>query len=310
MNKEKNTKDMIGEKELWAGLNCPDISTEEADVVVFGIPYDGAVSVRGGAKEAPSTLRRYSYSITPTTEDFECFDDMKVLDLGDYTEDNQEVLFEKVKTQVANLARKGKFFTMLGGDHSVTIPVYQGLNQGLDGNFGIIHIDAHFDLCDEMNGSKYSHGCPARRGAELEKVGGSDNIFFLGIRSVEMDELKFMNENPVNVLNARKISQIGVEKTIEMVKEKMKGLDNIYITIDIDALDPGYAAGTGTPQFGGLMGRELLEILRGLFDLPVIAFDVVEVAPNLDDSLSSVFAARKIITECWGHFLRKSNRLK
>lgn len=82
-----------------------------------------------------------------------------------------------------------------------------------------------------------------------------------------------------------------------------------YITVDIDSLDPAYAPGTGTPQFGGLTSRQLLDLLHGLFELPVIGFDVVEVSPQLDDSALSVFAARKILTECWGHHLRKGNQI-
>lgn len=86
----------------------------------------------------------------------------------------------------------------------------------------------------------------------------------------------------------------------------MKDLKHVYITLDIDCLDPAYAAGTGTPQFGGMTSRELLSILEGLFELPIIGMDVVEVAPNLDPSLSSLFAARKIVTECWWHHYKKN----
>lgn len=101
-----------------------------------------------------------------------------------------------------------------------------------------------------------------------------------------------------------------MERTIEVIKEKMKDFENIYITIDIDSLDPAYAPGTGTPQFGGLDSRELLDLLYGLFELPVIGFDVVEVSPKLDESSIAVFAARKILTECWGHHLRKNKQIR
>ena len=97
----------------------------------------------------------------------------------------------------------------------------------------------------------------------------------------------------------------GVEKSLEMIKEKMAKFSGIYLTIDIDVLDPAYAPGTGTPQFGGLNSRELLDLLHGLFELPIIGFDVVEVAPALDDSRIALFAARKIIIECWGHYFKK-----
>lgn len=305
----KTTKEMIIEKELWAGLNKPGIVIEDADIVVFGQTFDKAASVRKGAADGPRHIREISYSITPTTEDFELIEDVNILDLGDFDNQNQEELFREVKNKVIEIVKAGKFFTMLGGDHSVSIPIYQGLNESLDDNFGIIHIDAHFDLCDELNGSILSHGCPARRATELSRVNGSDGIYFVGIRSIEMNEMEYMKSNKVNVINSRRFGKIGVDKAVEEVVNHMKRYKYIYITLDIDCLDPGFAGGTGTPQFGGLSPREVLEFLRGIFELPVIGFDVVEVAPCLDSSLASSYAARKIIVESWGHHLRKQNRL-
>lgn len=305
----KTTGEMILEEELWAGLNKPGIEMEAADIVVFGQAFDKAISERAGTAEGPRHIREISYSITPTTEDFELIKDVNILDLGDFGNHNQEKLFIEVKDKVIEIVKAGKFFTMLGGDHSVSIPVYQGLNESLDDNFGIIHIDAHFDLCHDYDGSKLSHACPARRATELDKVNGSNNIYFVGIRSIEMDELEFMKNNKVNVINSRRFSKIGVDKAVEEVVKHMKKFKYVYVSLDIDCLDPGFAGGTGTPQFGGLSPRELLEFLRGIFELPVIGFDVVEVAPSLDSSLASSYAARKIILESWGHHLRKQNRL-
>lgn len=302
----KTTKDMIKEYELWAALNNPSLSIDEADIVVFGLAYDGAASVRFGAKEGPEAIRKITYSITPTTEEFESIEDLKILDIGDFEDDDQLKMFKEVEDKVCEIVKKEKFFTMIGGDHSTSIPVYRGIDNALDEPFGIIHLDAHFDLSEDQDGNRYAHGCPSRRALELENVDNIDNVFFIGIRSVEMDELEFLKDNLVNVVSARDFYKMGVEKVLEKVKEKMKDFKKIYITVDIDVLDPAYAGGTGTPQFGGLTSRELLELLRGLFELPVIGFDVVEVAPRLDDSLAAVYAARKIITECWGHFYRKN----
>lgn len=302
----KETKDMIKDKSLWAGLNNPELSIDEADVVVFGLAYDGAASFRAGTKDGPKSVRSITYSITPTTEDFEVMEDLKVLDIGDFQGEDQIEMFKEVEEKVCEIVKKKKFFTMIGGDHSTSIPIFQGINKALDEPFGIIHLDAHFDLNDELDGNKYSHGCPARRATELENVGSADNIFFVGIRSIEMDEIEFCKKNKVNVISARKFYEMGVKNVVEAVKEKMKDFKHVYLTLDIDVLDPAYAAGTGTPQFGGLTSRELLELLKGIFDLPIIGFDVVEVAPNLDPSLTSSFAARKIITECWGHYYKKN----
>lgn len=244
--------------------------------------------------------------ISPTTETFKDFSDLKVMDLGNALGNTRDELFASAEEMAYECVKAGKFFTMIGGDHSTTIPVHKGIDKAIDGTFGVIHIDAHFDLCNDQSGDTLSHATTERRAIELDNVKGIEDIFFLGIRSIETDELEFFNNNPVNVLSSKDISKIGSDAVIQQVKEKLGHLDYIYITLDIDCLDPAYAAGTGTPQFGGMTSRELLNILEGLFELPVIGMDVVEVAPNLDPSLSSLFAARKIVTECWAHHYFKN----
>lgn len=302
-------KELIKDHRIWAGLNKPDITPGEADVIVLGIPFDGSVSFRAGAKDAPKALREITYTISPTNEDFESFSDLKVLDIGDVTGKDRNEVFELAEEAVYKAVKLGKFFTVIGGDHSITIPVHKGIDRALNESFGIIHFDAHFDLCDNQNGDKLSHGSTERRALELKNVGDTENIFFIGIRSIESDEVDFFNKNKINILSAKDINHKGVEKSLEIIKNKMKKFNKIYITIDIDCLDPAYAAGTGTPKFGGLSSRELLDLLYGVFELPIIGFDVVEVAPKLDDSLTSLFAARKIIMECWGHYYRKIKKV-
>ena len=303
-------KELIKDPGIWAGQNKPGLPVEEADIVVFSIPFDGGVSFRAGAKDAPQALREITYTISPTTELFESFDVINVVDLGDIPGESRDELFKNAERATSDIVKAGKFFVMIGGDHSVTIPVQKGVDDALNKPFGIIHIDAHFDLCDKLNGDSLSHGSTERRALELNNISGIESIFFLGIRSIEMDELDFIRNNGVHCLSANDMAEIGIEATVSKVKEHFKGYEKIYLTLDIDCLDPAYAPGTGTPQFGGLTARELLGLLRGLFDLPIIGMDVVEVAPKLDSSLVAVFAARKIITECWGHHLRRRKKLK
>ena len=301
----KKTKDMILDGKLCGGMYTGQ-DYENAHIAVFGIPYDENVSYRKGAKDGPAAIRETTAPIPPTTEYFEDISALRVADLGDIEGESCKEVFDKAEKLTEELVRAGKFFTMIGGDHSVTIPVLRGIDKAVDENFGVIHIDAHFDLCDSLEGSKVSHGCTERRASELKHVGGSDNLFFIAIRSAELDELEFMKNNPVHVISAAEFDRIGAEQTVEAVKKQLGHLKKIYITVDIDCLDPAYAAGTGTPKFGGLTSRQLLNLLRGLFEsLPVIGFDVVEVAPSLDASLSSVYAGQRIITECWGHYYRK-----
>ena len=295
----------IDDTKLWAGLNNPKLEPKEADVVIFGIPYDGSVSFRSGAKEAPDALRNITYTITPTTEEFKSFENLKLRDMGNAQGETRDELFKNAEELTKKLVEEGTFFIMIGGDHSVTIPVQSGIDKAIDEAFGIVHIDAHFDLCDNMDGDKLSHGSTQRRALELKNINGIKDISFLGIRSAEMDEINFIKNNDVQVISSKEISKIGAIETVERVKKQLGHLNKIYLTIDIDCLDPAYAAGTGTPQFGGLTSRELLTILEGLFDLPIIGADIVEVAPSLDPALTSLFAARKLVTEICGHIYEK-----
>ncbi|NLY71656.1 MAG: agmatinase [Clostridiales bacterium] len=301
----KTTQEMINEK-IWAGLNRPEITEDEADVIIFGIPFDGGVSFRTGASEAPQAIRSITYTIPPSNEYFEDMSMVKIKDIGDFSKKDRQSLFQDIENKVEELVRKDKFFAMIGGDHSVTIPVLRGIDNALDEEFGIIHIDTHFDLCDTLNDDKLSHGCTQRRALELKNISSADNIFFIGIRSAEPDELEFMKNNKLNLISAAEYEKLGTDQVVNQVVEVMGKYKKIYITIDIDVLD---TFGTGTPQIGGISSRALLDLLRGLFDLNVIGFDVVEVAPKLDPSWSSVFIGRRLITECIGNHMRKQNVL-
>jgi agmatinase len=301
----RKVEEMVKESGLWAGLNRPMILIENTDIVVFGIPFDGGASFRAGAKDGPRELREITYSIYPITERWESFSDLKVLDLGDVEGKDREKIFKQAEEIAYQTVKAKKLITMIGGDHSTTIPVLRGINKALNEPLGIIHLDAHFDLCDEIDGNYLSHGSTERRALELKNISDIRNIFFVGVRSVEAQELPFIRDKKINILKAMDIRRQGVGKSLERIREKMKKFPRIYLTIDIDVLDPAYAPGTGTPQFGGLDSRELLDLLYGIFELPIIGFDVVEVAPGLDNSKIAIFAARKIITECWGHYYRK-----
>ena len=294
----------------WCGLNHPQLKEEDADVVIFGIPYDGGVSYRGGASEAPEYLRKNTLCSTPCTERLDYFEDLKVVDGGDFTGEDREEFFKEVQDYVAELVRKEIKFTMVGGDHSVTIPVERGINDAVNEQFGIIHIDAHMDLCEALEGDPLSHGSTERRALELKNVGSLENLYFIGIRSIEPDEFQFHKENNIQVKTAYDCYKEGIEKVADECIDKMKKFSKVYITFDIDALDPGYAAGTGTPQFGGLTSRMALTLLEKLFtQLNIIGFDVVEIAPSLDPSLSSMYAGRKLLTEAWGYWADQIGKL-
>lgn len=303
-------KDFVVNPDTWCGLNQPGMAEEDADAVIFAIPFDGGVSYRGGAAQAPDLLRANTLSSTPCTERLAYFADFNVVDAGNFVGEDREAMFEEVQAYVAELVKKGVKFTMVGGDHSVTIPVERGINDAVDEDFGIIHIDAHMDLCDALEGDYLSHGNTERRALELEHVSGFENLYFIGIRSIEPDEFELYKANDIQVKCAYDCYKEGIEAVADDCIEKMKKFNKVYLTFDIDALDPAYAAGTGTPQFGGLTSRMALTLLEKLFtNLNIIGFDVVEIAPPLDPSLAAMYAGRKIITEGWGYWAKEIGKL-
>lgn len=297
-------------RETWFGLNRPGVDTGDVDAVIFGIPYDGGVSYRGGAAKAPDLLRENTDHATPCTERLDYYEGFAVLDEGNFEGDDRDEIFSEVRSHVEELVKKGVRFTMIGGDHSVTIPVQRGIDAALDEPFGIIHIDAHMDLSYDIDGDVLSHGSVEQRATELSNVGSADNIFFIGIRSIEEDEFGYFMEHDIHVRTAYDCYHDGIEKVAEDCIECMRRFDKVYLTFDIDALDPAYAGGTGTPQFGGLTSRMALTLLEKLFtQLNIIGFDVVEVAPALDDSWASLYAARKIISEGWSYWADRIGKL-
>lgn len=199
--KMKPTSELIRDPKLWGGLHRPGIPFGDADVAVCGVPFDGGVSFRAGAASAPAGIRNITFSICPTTEDFEIMN-LRLLDTGDIEGANRDEIFAVVEARAEEFVRAQKFFTFIGGDHSVTIPIMRGVNRAIGNKFGVIHIDAHFDLCDEQSGDKLSHGCVQRRTLELENIDGAESIFFAGIRSAKTCESEFMRHNPVNVIGA------------------------------------------------------------------------------------------------------------
>ena len=154
----KTVDEMIRDPGLYHCLNKPGIAVEDCDVIVFSTPFDGSVQARSGAREAPECLRNLTYWWSNTTEDFEGMEDLKILDWGDAKGKNRDEIFAQVEDMAYRAAKSGKFFTMIGGDHSTTIPVVRGINRAVDEPVGLIHFDAHPDLVYAMDDDLESHG--------------------------------------------------------------------------------------------------------------------------------------------------------
>ncbi|MBI5966020.1 MAG: agmatinase [Chloroflexi bacterium] len=282
-----------GNHGLWGDLHHAELTPEQSDFSIIGIPYDGLASARKGAALAPERLRYWSRHLTPFSEDRTRLRDLTVCDLGDIPITDPVRDFELVRQKVATLPNMP---ILLGGDHSVTIPIFQGQRERYkDQRLGVLWVDAHPDLCDNFDGSKLSHACVLRRGIEFGI--NPQDICMVGLRSWEDQEIDIIENGGVHVYTAADVAEIGMKHVADSIRNILNDCDAIHISLDIDCLDPAIAPGTGIPEFGGLSSRDVLTLLKSMHGLPLVGLDVVEIAPPLDPSESTVFAGLKIIME-------------
>jgi agmatinase len=289
---------------LWADLHRPDLSPADADFTIIGIPYDGAASARRGAALGPERIRFWSTHMTPFSEDRTRLKDIRVCDLGNIEVIEQIKDFEQVYKKVAALPN---IPILLGGDHSVTIPIFQAQRERFaKQRLGILWVDAHPDLCDEFTGSKYSHACVLRRGLEFGIQ--PQDVCLVGLRSWEDQEIDLVENGGLNIYSAADVAERGMKAVAKEVHRILSNCDVVHISLDIDCLDPAFAPGTGIPDSGGLTSRELITLIKSLQGLPLVGLDVVEVAPPLDPSEATVFAALKVIFEFMAVIARSSQQ--
>jgi agmatinase len=279
---------------LWGDLHVPNATPDQTDFTVIGLPFDGLASARKGAALAPERIRFWSRHVTPFSEDRTRLAGISICDAGDIPITHPARDFERVAHYVANLP--SGIPILLGGDHSVTIPIFQGQRQRFaNQRLGLLWVDAHPDLCDDFDGSRLSHACVLRRGLEF----GIDeqDVCLVGLRSWESQEIDLIENGRLHVYTARDVSDLGMKSVAADVRRIFSRCDAVHVSLDIDCLDPSVAPGTGIPEFGGLTSRDVLTLIQSLQGLPLVGLDVVEVAPPLDPSESTVFAALKIIME-------------
>jgi len=278
---------------LWGDLARPHLSPGEADFSIIGIPFDGGASARTGAALGPERMRFWSGHLTPFSEDRTRLSHVRIADLGDISITDQKSGFDSIRAKVATLQNLP---ILLGGDHSVTIPIFQGQRERYaDKRLGVLWVDAHPDLCDEFNGSKLSHACVLRRGLEFGIQ--AEDVCLVGLRSWEDQEIDLIENSGLHVYTASDVAVRGMKELAAEVFIKLSRCDAVHVSLDIDCLDPAFAPGTGIPDSGGLSSREVITLIQSLQGLPLVGLDVVEVSPPLDHSEATVFAALKIIME-------------
>jgi len=272
---------------------------KESNIILLGIPYDLGCSCGKGASLAPKTIRELSSFLPPFTADGKSLKNNKIYDYNDVSE------YSKIEDKFKEILQYDKFNLILGGDHSISIPtqkVFLEYAKKLNKIPVIIHIDAHPDICDFYDGSKYSHACTNMRA--IENGYETNNITMVGIRGYEEQEVQYLsNHKELEVYNASYINKNGFGKILESLFNKYKNSENhlIYLSYDIDANDPSFAPGTGTPEAFGLNNIELLNFIKELFiNLPIKVMDIVEVSPVLDNNDITSWLALKTIYEILG----------
>ncbi|MBI3802168.1 MAG: agmatinase [Nitrospirae bacterium] len=295
----------VREEKWWAGLNQPDAAAP--DITIIGFPYDGAVCYRKGAAEGPDRIRRISSEIPPVLETGEILKELVIRDDGNLPFENDFVAaFPQIEEAVEARAARS-FVLTLGGDHSVVIPVHRAFSRRATEKIGLVFVDAHTDLSDVFDGSPYSHACPLRRTMETERFDPKVTVL-VGTRCYERAGLQFIQENGMKMYPAYEVAERGIGVIADEILKRFADLENVYLSIDIDALDPAFAPGTGIPDAGGLSTRDVITLIRRLHPLPVVGADLVEVAPPLDLSDITSFAALRIITELFGLVYRRKGQ--
>ncbi len=259
----------------------------EVEIGLVGIPFDGGVTNRTGARHGPREIRNQSSLMRPMqqTTGIKPYELCRVADLGDAWVQKPfhlETGLAGIEAFFAKLHGAGVVPISAGGDHSVTLPVFRAIAS--ERPVGMIHFDAHCDTGDDYLGSKFHHGAPFRRAVE-EGLLDPNRTIQIGIRGAvaDLDVWKFSHDSGMRVVYIEELYRLGVEAVIEEAR-RVVGDGPTYISFDVDGLDPVYAPGTGTPEIGGFTTLEAQLMLRGLRGLNLIGGDVVEVAPPFDPS--------------------------
>jgi len=271
-------------------------SFNDADFVIFGVPYDKTSSFRHGADQAPNEIRQAGWNFeTYNIKTGVDLRDIKFHDYGDLDVKNDapEVMVKKVREFTSNLLKKNKFPIAIGGEHSIT----PGVIQAFPKDIAVLSLDAHIDFRQQYENEPYNHACVIRRIADLINI---ENIAVLGIRSVEKEEFEEAKNKKLFYRDSFFIKENGIKKAISNTKKYLKN-KKIYLTLDIDVLDPAYAPGTSTPEPFGLTPYDIIECIDG-FSSQLIGFDVVEVCPPFDKGETALLAAkliRYVIDRTW-----------
>ena len=279
-------------------IGC-DKEYREADTVLFGAPYDSTTSFRPGTRFGPAAMRMESFGIETYSplQDRDLVDDAKVFDSGDLELPfgAPEPALELIEGRAAEILADGKRPFLLGGEHLVTLGAFRAVQKKYH-DVVVIHFDAHADLREDYLGNPLSHACVLRR---IHDLVGDNRIYQFGIRSGTREEFAFMKDGHVTTEPFADTTIVAVVSSIEQSEQSNNRTIPIYLTIDLDVLDPSEFPGTGTQEAGGFSYPQLVNDIRLICSrLNVVALDNVELNPGLDPTGRSTALACKFLREC------------
>ncbi|HEX2904542.1 MAG TPA: agmatinase, partial [Jatrophihabitans sp.] len=264
------------------------------DVAVVGVPFDSGVSYRPGARFGPAHIRQSSRLLRPFNPELSVlpFHAQQVADAGDIAVNPFDIqaAIAEIEAAAGELSRHCRLL-VLGGDHTIALPLLRTMH-AQHGPLAVLHFDAHLDTWDTYFGEPYTHGTPFRRASE-EGLLDRQRCLHVGIRGplYQASDLPESADLGFATIHSVEFESLGVAGVIERMRDRL-GTGPIYVSVDIDVLDPAHAPGTGTPEAGGLSSRELLAVLRGLAGLQLVSADIVEVSPAYDHAeLTGIAAA-------------------
>ena len=254
---------------------------EDAYFVLYGVPFDRTTTFRSGTRFAPTAIREASVNFEPDLHEHGIdLREVPFHDMGDLHEEGEvDAMVRSIEEEAKRLVAAGKFPIAVGGEHSISPPIVKAFGSGIS----VVIIDAHLDFNEEYQGLRNSHACAHKR---IEDVVGKGNVFAFGVRSMSRDE------HPEDALYADSytVHERGCKAVFEEMLSRL-GNERVYLSLDIDGIDPAFAPGTGTPEPFGLTALDVKYVINRLGDR-LVGFDVVEVCPPCDNGNTSILAAR------------------
>ena len=267
-------------------MRLPQVSrADELDIALIGIPYDGGTTYRPGPRFGPRRVREQSAIIRPWNPalNINPFEKFRIADYGDLSTNplSIEDPFQRITAQLDDVLKADARTACVGGDHSILLPILRSIHKRF-GPVGLIQFDAHNDTWGGYFGSPHSHGTPVRRAVE-EGLLVTKDVLQIGLRGqvYSKDDFAFGREHGFQVVTSEELHRRGVAQVSRYLKRLARR--PVYVTLDIDVVDPAFAPGTGTPQVGGLSSAQIIELVRSLRGVNIVGCDLVEVSPPYDN---------------------------